>query len=42
MLTDPDDIAAAIVGHLKAALAEIQAVSEGLPGDPLENGNLQA
>jgi type I restriction enzyme M protein len=27
-LIDPDDIAAAIIGHLKAALAEIEAVSE--------------
>jgi type I restriction enzyme M protein len=29
-LTDPEDIAAAIVGHLRAALAEIEAVDEEL------------
>ncbi len=32
-LTDPDDIAAAIIGHLKAALAEIEAASEELGGE---------
>lgn len=32
-LTDPEDIAAAIIGHLKAALAEIEAVSEELEGE---------
>ena len=29
-LTDPEDIAAAIMGHLKAALEEIETVSEEL------------
>jgi type I restriction enzyme M protein len=29
-LTEPDDIAAAIIGHLKAALVEIEALSEEL------------
>jgi len=32
-LTDPDDIAAAIIGHLSAALAEIEAANEELVGD---------
>jgi len=32
-LTDPDDIAAAIIGHLKAALAEIEAAGEELLGE---------
>jgi hypothetical protein len=32
-LTDPDDIAAAIIGHLRAALAEIEAASEELVGE---------
>ena len=32
-LTEPDDIAAAIIGHLKAALAEIEAVGEELAGE---------
>jgi type I restriction enzyme M protein len=32
-LTEPEDIAAAIVGHLKAALAEIEALSEELEPD---------
>jgi type I restriction enzyme M protein len=31
-LTEPDDIAAAILGHLRAALAEIEAVEEELAG----------
>jgi type I restriction enzyme M protein len=35
-LEDPDDIAAAILGHLKAALAEIEAVSDDLAGEPAE------
>ena len=29
-LTEPDDIAAAILGHLRAALAEIEAVADEL------------
>ena len=29
-LTDPEDIAAAIIGHLEAALEEIEAVSDEL------------
>jgi type I restriction enzyme M protein len=32
-LTDPDDIAAAIIGHLRAALVEIEAASEELVGE---------
>jgi type I restriction enzyme M protein len=32
-LTEPDDISAAIVGHLKAALAEIEAVTNMLQND---------
>lgn len=32
-LTEPDDIAAAIIGHLKAALEEIEALSEELETD---------
>jgi type I restriction enzyme M protein len=35
-LVDPDDIAAAIVGHLKAALAEVEGLSEGLEIQALE------
>ena len=32
-LEDPEDIAAAILGHLRAALAEVEAVSDELAGD---------
>lgn len=32
-LTEPDDIAAAIMGHLKAALGEIEELSDELEGD---------
>ncbi len=32
-LTDPEDIAAAIIGHLEAALEEIEAVGEDLEGE---------
>jgi type I restriction enzyme M protein len=32
-LTEPDDIAAAIIGHLKAALKEVEALSEELEAD---------
>ncbi|MER8368046.1 N-6 DNA methylase [Mesorhizobium sp. M1378] len=35
-LTEPEDIAAAIVGHLKAALEEIEALSEEIEPDSLE------
>ena len=36
-LTEPEDIAAAIMGHLKAALEEIEAVSEELkPEEEIE------
>jgi type I restriction enzyme M protein len=35
-LTEPDDIAAAIIGHLKAALVEIEALSEELEADTVE------
>ena len=31
--TEPDDIAAAIIGHLKAALGEIEELSDELEGD---------
>ena len=36
-LTEPEDIAAAIMGHLKAALEEIEVVSEELETDAGEN-----
>lgn len=32
-LSDPEDLAAAIMGHLRAALAEVEAVDAGLAGD---------
>jgi type I restriction enzyme M protein len=32
-LEDPDDIAAAIIGHLRAALTEVEAVSDELAGE---------
>ncbi len=35
-LTEPEDIAAAIVGHLRAALEEIDALSEELEADRIE------
>jgi type I restriction enzyme M protein len=35
-LTEPEDIAAAIIGHLKAALEEIEALSEELEPDDVE------
>ena len=35
-LTDPEDIAAAIIGHLKAALVEIEELSEELESDSLD------
>ncbi|RWQ14150.1 N-6 DNA methylase [Mesorhizobium sp.] len=35
-LTEPEDIAAAIIGHLKAALEEIEALSEELEPDIVE------
>lgn len=35
-LTEPEDIAAAIVGHLKAALEEIEEVSEELEDEDVE------
>jgi type I restriction enzyme M protein len=35
-LTEPEDIAAAIIGHLKAALEEIEALSEELEPDSFE------
>ncbi len=38
-LTEPEDIAAAIIGHLKAALADIEELSEELePGSEAETG----
>ena len=36
-LTEPEDIAAAIIGHLKAALEEIETVTEKLEGDEAIN-----
>lgn len=35
-LTEPEDIAAAIIGHLKAALEEIEALSEELEPDSVD------
>jgi type I restriction enzyme M protein len=35
-LTEPEDIAAAIIGHLKAALEEIETLSEELEADSVE------
>lgn len=35
-LTEPEDIAAAIIGHLKAALEEIETLSEELEPDSVE------
>lgn len=35
-LTEPEDIAAAIIGHLKAALEEIEALSEEIEPDSVE------
>ncbi|MDI1344836.1 MAG: type I restriction endonuclease subunit M, partial [Pseudolabrys sp.] len=32
-LSDPEDIAAAILGHLRAALAEVEAVDAELAGE---------
>jgi type I restriction enzyme M protein len=37
MLTEPEDIAAAIIGHLKAALEEIEALSEEIEPDSVED-----
>lgn len=34
-LTEPDDIAAAIIGHLKAALEDIETLSDELEGDEI-------
>ncbi len=36
-LTEPEDIAAAIIGHLKAALEEIETLAEELEPDSLED-----
>jgi type I restriction enzyme M protein len=35
-LTEPEDIAAAIIGHLKAALDDIETLSEELEPDSVE------
>jgi type I restriction enzyme M protein len=35
-LTEPDDIAAAIIGHLKAALEEIETLSDELAPDSVD------
>lgn len=37
-LTEPEDIAAAIIGHLQAALEEIETLSDELTPDSLEEG----
>ena len=34
-MTEPDEIAAAIVGHLRAALEEIEALNEELEETPV-------
>jgi type I restriction enzyme M protein len=39
-LTEPEDIAAAIVGHLKAALEEIETLSEELESDRTEQADI--
>jgi len=41
-LQDPEDIAAAILGHLKAALAEVEAVSDELAGEETVLGEVEA
>jgi type I restriction enzyme M protein len=41
-LTDPDEIAAAIIGHLRAALAEIEATSEELAGEVVDADEISA
>ena len=35
-LTEPEDIAAAIIGHLKVALEEIETLSEELESDSVD------
>jgi type I restriction enzyme M protein len=39
-LTEPEDIAAAIIGHLKAALEEIETLSEELEPSPAEQADI--
>lgn len=41
-LTEPEDIAAAIIGHLKAALDEIEALSEEIEPDSVEEAAVVA
>jgi type I restriction enzyme M protein len=41
-LTDPEDIAGAIIGHLKAALAEIEAIAEEIGTPEESSGGLAA
>lgn len=41
-LTEPEDIAAAIIGHLKAALEEIEALSEEIEPDSLDPAEVLA
>ncbi|MBY3067061.1 N-6 DNA methylase [Rhizobium laguerreae] len=41
-LTEPEDIAAAIIGHLKAALEEIEALSEEIEPDSVEEAAVVA
>jgi type I restriction enzyme M protein len=36
-LTEPEDIAAAIIGHLRAALEEVEALSEALEPDGVDD-----
>lgn len=41
-LTDPDDIAAAILGHLREAMREIEALTVELDGDEPEEAPVAA
>ncbi len=41
-LEDPEDIAAAILGHLRAALAEVEAVSAELEGEESAPAEVEA
>ena len=41
-LEDPEDIAAAIIGHLRAALAEVEAVEAELSGEDAAPGEIEA
>jgi type I restriction enzyme M protein len=41
-LTEPEDIAATIIGHLEAALEEIEAVSEELDEEEQSSAEVEA